>query len=103
MSNHANRPFLGVGRRARLAAGAALLSITACFAAANAAAQESISFPARAADLKPDTYWTVNEFSEGCCTSTCGAGTDRNGSAAAAVRRARTMTGTSRSTRPPTA
>ena len=68
MSNHANRPFHGVGRRARLAAGAALLSITACFAAANAAAQESISFPARAADLKPDTYWTVDEFSEGCCT-----------------------------------
>ena len=35
MSNHANRPFHGVGGRARHAAGAALLSIIACFAAAN--------------------------------------------------------------------
>lgn len=31
-------------------------------------AQESISFPARAADLEPNSYWSVREFSEGCCT-----------------------------------
>lgn len=30
-------------------------------------AEEAISFPARSADLASDSYWTVEEFSEGCC------------------------------------
>jgi hypothetical protein len=31
-------------------------------------AQESISYPSRSSDLAEDSYWTVEEFSEGCCT-----------------------------------
>lgn len=33
-----------------------------------AMAQETITFPSRSADLANDSYWTVSEFSEGCCT-----------------------------------
>ncbi len=39
----------------------------ASFAHAGANAQETISFPARASDLSGESYWSVTEFSEGCC------------------------------------
>ncbi len=45
-----------------------LASAAAPYGPGVAAAQETISFPSRAADLGNDTYWTVSEFSEGCCT-----------------------------------
>lgn len=31
-------------------------------------AQETITFPSRSQDLASDSFWTVGEFSEGCCT-----------------------------------
>lgn len=31
-------------------------------------AREFVSFPSRASDLSANSYWTVSEFSEGCCT-----------------------------------
>ena len=31
-------------------------------------AQETITFPSRSSDLANDSYWTVSEFGEGCCT-----------------------------------
>jgi hypothetical protein len=34
----------------------------------SALAQETISFPSRSSDLANDSYWTVSEFGEGCCT-----------------------------------
>lgn len=43
------------------------LAVIAIFSSA-AAAQETISFPGRSSDLANDSYWTVSEFSEGCCT-----------------------------------
>ena len=61
---HTLRPILPAGAR-ELTAGAALI----CMAfSAGAAAEELISFPARAADLPSGAYWSVAEFSEGCCT-----------------------------------
>lgn len=57
-----------ITRRACLGAGAALVCLTAAFAPASALAGESITFPGRAADLAANSYWTVTEFSEGCCT-----------------------------------
>ena len=66
MSTRTNFPFQAAGRRAKLAAGAALICMA--FSAAEAIAEESISFPARAADLPSGSYWAVTEFSEGCCT-----------------------------------
>jgi hypothetical protein len=35
---------------------------------AGSQSDESIRFPSRSSDLSPDSYWTVSEFSEGCCT-----------------------------------
>lgn len=46
----------------------ALLTAAALFAPGVAAAQETISFPSRSSDLANDSYWTVSEFGEGCCT-----------------------------------
>jgi hypothetical protein len=57
-----------VGWRMKLRAGVALIGIATAFGSVGAMAEESISFPARSADLAPDSYWTVAEFDEGCCT-----------------------------------
>lgn len=46
----------------------AFLTAAALFASGVAAAQETISFPSRSSDLANDSYWTVDEFEEGCCT-----------------------------------
>jgi hypothetical protein len=46
----------------------ACLQAAALIAPAIAAAQETISFPSRSSDLANDSYWTVGEFGEGCCT-----------------------------------
>jgi hypothetical protein len=53
------------------------------------ATQETISFPARSADLPSDAYWAVREFGEGCCTLDLnvvrwsdGSWSDRTGSSA---------------------
>lgn len=46
----------------------ALLTAAALIAPGVAAAQETISFPSRSSDLANDSYWTVSEFGEGCCT-----------------------------------
>jgi hypothetical protein len=57
-----------VGWRMKLRAGVALICMATAFGSAGAVAEESISFPARSADLAANSYWTVTEFSEGCCT-----------------------------------
>ena len=44
---------------------AALLALCVPF---QSGAQEVISYPSRASDLAANSYWTVAEFSEGCCT-----------------------------------
>lgn len=46
----------------------ALLTAAALIAPGVVAAQETISFPSRSSDLANDSYWTVGEFGEGCCT-----------------------------------
>ena len=52
---------LDIGIALTLGALAACLPVTV-------SAQETISFPSRSSDLAADSYWTVAEFSEGCCT-----------------------------------
>ncbi len=43
--------------------------LTAVLMASSAAmAQETIIFPSHASDLALDSYWSVSEFGEGCCT-----------------------------------
>lgn len=39
-----------------------------CILAPFAAMAETISFPSRSSDLATDSYWVVDEASEGCCT-----------------------------------
>lgn len=43
-------------------------SATVAFVPAAFSAQETITFPGRSSDLADNSYWTVAEFSEGCCT-----------------------------------
>jgi hypothetical protein len=43
-------------------------SVAAAIAVSAAFAQETVTFPSRSSDLAGDSYWTVAEFSEGCCT-----------------------------------
>ena len=44
-----------------------LLAPAALVTASAVSAQETITFPARSSNLATYSYWTVSEFSEGCC------------------------------------
>jgi hypothetical protein len=46
----------------------ASLTAATLYLSAIASAQETITYPSRASDLANDSYWTVSEFGEGCCT-----------------------------------
>ena len=62
-------PFRESAGRVRCARKTVILLAAAALVAASAvSAQETITFPARSSNLAGDSYWTVSEFSEGCCT-----------------------------------